>query len=171
MTQQGKLILVGVVLSAHGIKGEVVLKSFTEKPLDIFGLKVVDQSYLPIKINRTANHKNGFICRINNITNRNDAELLSGHQIFCLRSDLPNIEEEEDVFYYEDLKDLAILSNQNIQIGRVISVVNYGGGDVLKISLFAEVGENSEKTLFLPFTKEIFPKVTKDHIIMADIVI
>jgi 16S rRNA processing protein RimM len=160
MTTDNKLILLGVISAAHGIRGDVLIKPYTEKPENLATLPVTDSNgnALVIKIIRN-NKKNELICRIQNCTDRNHAEALKGTKLYCQREDLPEIEEEE--FYIEDLRGLNVLDESEKIIGTISDVVNYGAGDIIEIKF-----EDGSSEMF-PFTKELFPHIKKDYVVFA----
>lgn len=160
MTTENKLILLGVISAAHGIRGDVLIKPYTEKPENLAKLRVTDSdgNVVAIKIIRN-NKKNELICRIADCTDRNQAEDLKGTKLYCGREDLPEIAEEE--FYIEDLRGLDVLDENEKTIGTISDVVNYGAGDIIEIKF-----EDGSAEMF-PFTKELFPTVEKDHVVFA----
>jgi 16S rRNA processing protein RimM len=159
MTKKDKLILLGVISSAHGIKGEVIIKSFTEVESDIARLSLMDENNDPITIKVIRKHpKSGLVCKISGCNDRNQAEAILKKKIYCLREDLPEID-NEDEFYFEDLHGLEVIDAEDKIIGKVTNVANYGAGDIIEIT-FTE-GDKSE---FFPFTKELFPEVTKKYV-------
>lgn len=160
MTTDNKLILLGVISAAHGIKGDVLIKPYTEKPENLAKLPVTDANgnILAIKIIRN-NKKNDLICRVAGCTDRNQAEALKGTKLYCGREDLPEPTEEE--FYIEDLRGLDVLDEHKKTIGKISDVVNYGAGDIIEIKF-----EDGSAEMF-PFTKELFPIVEKDHVVFA----
>jgi len=50
MKQPDKLILVGVISSAHGIKGEVMIRSLTANPRTVIALPLVNQTDAKIEL-------------------------------------------------------------------------------------------------------------------------
>lgn len=160
MPLDNKLILLGVISAAHGIKGDVLIKHYTEKPENLTRLRVTDLegNVLAIKVIRN-NKKNELICRIGDCSDRNHAEALKGTKLYCGREDLPEIEEEE--FYIEDLRGLDVLDENEKTIGKISDAVNYGAGDIIEIKF-----EDGSAEMF-PFTKELFPIVEKDHVVFA----
>ena len=73
----GKLITLGIVSRAHGIKGQVIIKSFTTPPENIVNLIIFDQAEnnIKLKLIRVKANKE-LICRLDNYTSRTDAEKL-----------------------------------------------------------------------------------------------
>jgi 16S rRNA processing protein RimM len=76
-------------------------------------------------------------------------------EIFARRDQLPSPTEDE--FYYDDLVGLEAVDAEGTPVGRVVSLMNYGAGDVLEVAP-AEGGE----TLLLPFTKSVAPRIDFD---------
>ncbi|MCI0468385.1 MAG: ribosome maturation factor RimM [Beijerinckiaceae bacterium] len=151
-------ILVGQFGSPHGIQGEVRLCSFTGNPAAI-------ASYKPLRdegfcrefsiLGLRAARDNVFIARIAGVCDRASASALTNTKLFVPRSSLPIAGAEE--FYLADLIGLAAVTEEGEDFGRVVNVLNFGGGDILEISP-ARGGE----TLLLPFTREIVPNVDLD---------
>ena len=63
----------------------------------------------------------------------------------------------QDEFYYDDLIGLEAVDAAGAQVGRVVSLMNYGAGDVLEIA-----STQGGETLLLPFTKRVAPRIDFD---------
>ena len=87
------LILVGVIIGAHGIRGEVKLKSFTADPkaISTYGPLVSSKGEV-FEISRLKLQVEDFICTLKNVTDRNRAETLKGTELFISRAQLPRDE-------------------------------------------------------------------------------
>ncbi|ADE29871.1 ribosome maturation factor RimM [Rickettsia prowazekii] len=159
MNSLKNLILIGVIKSCHGIQGHVILKSFTEPSTKILERTLVNESGANIRIKLISqNAKGELICTFNDIATRNEAENLKGYKIFCLRTSLPKLEEDE--FYIADLNHLQILDQSNKEIGKIKNILNFGAGDIIEIEFLDKTTE------LLPFNKEFFPIITKDYVIL-----
>lgn len=159
MNSLENLILVGVIKSCHGIKGYVILKSFTEPATKILERNLVNESGEDIHIKLISqNAKGELICRFNDITTRNEAENLKGYKIFCLRASLPKLEEDE--FYIADLNHLPVLNQDHKEIGKIKNILNFGAGDIIEIEFLDQTTE------LLPFNKGFFPLITKDYVVL-----
>ncbi|ALN41456.1 16S rRNA processing protein RimM [Rickettsia rhipicephali] len=159
MNSLENLILVGVIKSCHGIKGHVMLKSFTDPATKILERNLVNESGANIYIKLISqNAKGELICTFNDIATRNEAENLKGYKIFCLRASLPELEEDE--FYIADLTHLPILNQDHKEIGKIKNILNFGAGDIIEIEF------SDQTTELLPFNKEFFPIITKDYVIL-----
>ncbi|QAY94806.1 16S rRNA processing protein RimM [Methylovirgula ligni] len=149
------LVLVGRIGAAHGIKGEVRLVSFTEDPKaigDYGALQDADgkRRFEIATLRRVKD--NIFIARFVGISTRDAAEALNNLELYLPRAALPAAAEGE--FYHADLIGLAAVDGAGTEIGRVLNVLNFGGGDILEIAP-AGGGE----TLLLPFTTACVPSV------------
>ena len=96
-----------------------------------------------------------LVARVTGVSTREAAEALNGVEIFARRDQLPPPNEDE--FYYDDLVGLEAVDAAGAPLGRVVSLMNYGAGDVLEI---APVGGG--ETLLLPFTKGVAPRIDFD---------
>ena len=152
------LIEIGSFVGVHGIKGEVKLKSFTEIPENIFSFKeiFIETSDDPIKLNFVRKFKQIFVCKIENVLTRSDAENFKGLKLFVLRESLPNLTDDE--FYHSDLLGFEVHNLNRENFGKVISLKDFGAG------LLAEVKKN-KKTFYVPigksFLKEINYKIKR----------
>lgn len=145
----------GIITSAHGIRGAVKLKSFTQDPLSIAGYSPLYNSDASRKFDIKIDSDKGdmLVVKIKGVATRNEAELLVGTELFVYRDMLP--ETDEDEFYYEDLIGLHVKSAvNNVDIGVVTALYNYGAGDILEITL-----NEDGKTQLLAFTGENVPEV------------
>ena len=157
------LIEIGSFVGVHGIKGEVKLKSFTEIPENIFSYKeiFIESSENPIKLELIRKFKQIFVCKIENVETRNDAENFKGLKLFVSRESFPKLADEE--FYYSDLLNFQVYNLNKESFGKVISLENFGAG------LLAEVKKNN-KTFYLPIGKDFLKKIDyKDKQVIIDL--
>jgi 16S rRNA processing protein RimM len=147
-------VQMAVIGAAHGIKGELRVKTFTGDPLalaDYGPLYARDGRAFQIVDIRSANTV--VVVRFKGISDRNAAEALAGTELFVDRSMLPD-DGEEDEFYHADLVGLAVRDDTGADIGKVVAVHNFGGGDILDVTL----GER--KGVLIPFTQAAVPDVS-----------
>jgi 16S rRNA processing protein RimM len=146
-------VLVGVIAGAHGIQGEVKVKSFTAEPCGIGGYGPVQTeggrpceivSVRPLRTNEV-------ILRISGVDTRNAAEALKGQKLYVPRSALP--EPQAGEYYHTDLIGLRAESPDGRFIGEVSTVLNYRAGDILEITLA------DGRTELVPFTDRHVPVV------------
>jgi 16S rRNA processing protein RimM len=153
-----RLILMGVFGAPQGVRGEVRIKSLTGDPSAIgaYG-PLMDQgrtrafafeSLRPLK-------DDILVARVAGVSTREAAEALKGVEIFARRDQLPPPSEDE--FYYDDLVGLEAVDMAGERVGRVVSLMNYGAGDLLEIA-----PDEGGETLLLPFTKRVAPRIDFD---------
>ena len=150
------LIEIGSFVGVHGIKGEVKLKSFTEIPENIFSFKeiFIETSDDPIKLNFVRKFKQIFVCKIENVETRSDAENFTGLKLFVSRESFPKLNDEE--FYHSDLLNFQVYNLNKESFGKIISLENFGAG------LLAEVKKNN-KTFYLPIGKAFLKEIDYEN--------
>lgn len=146
-------VLLAVVLGAHGLKGEVRVKAFTAEPekLGAYGpLHAKDGRLFTVEALRPG--KTGeAVAALAEVRDREAAEALKGTELFVKRAALPDTESGE--FYHADLVGLDAEDSDGRRIGKVLSVQNYGAGDVLVI--LADTGDE----ILLAFTRDNVPEI------------
>ena len=147
-------LLLGRIVGAHGIRGEVLIHAYTSAPKDIGAYGPLTDAgakrSFEIAIVRTT--PRGVVARIAGIADRNAAEALKGVELYVGRDRLPAAEEGE--FYHADLIGLAAVDPVGKAIGEIVAVQNYGAGDLLEIRL-----AGSAKTELIPFTETAVPQI------------
>lgn len=146
-------IQMAVIGAAHGIKGELRVKTFTGDPLalaDYGPLYAKDGRAFEIAAIRPANEV--VVVRFKGVADRNAAEALTGTELFVDRAALPD-DGDEGEFYHADLVGLQVRDENGAPVGKVFAVQNYGGGDILEIQY------QGRKGVLIPFTQAAVPVV------------
>jgi 16S rRNA processing protein RimM len=132
-TPTSSFIQIGVITSAHGIRGQVKLRSFTHTPEDIF-------KYAPISdksgrtqyvLKREGYKEQLFIASIDGIADRNAAEALKGTALYASVEQAPPTGENE--WLYSELEGLEARTEDGNAYGVVTGVYNFGAGDIIDI--------------------------------------
>jgi len=148
-----KLICVGAVMGAFGVRGEVRLKSFCADPAAIENYSPLateaGESY-ELKLVRSV--KGGFGARLSGVQDKEAADALRGTKLFALRADLPSLPDDE--YYHSDLIGLAVLDTGGAKLGKVTAVQEFGAGDILEVA-----GKGMKEPAMLPFTLANVPTV------------
>jgi 16S rRNA processing protein RimM len=148
-------ILVGRFGAAHGIKGEVRLKSLTSDPQAIKNYEPLldKEGTRRFKILSLRPLKNDLVvARVVGIDDRSAAEALANVELFIPHESLPPPDPDE--FYCADLIGLIARDPSGAAIGQVRDVLDYGGGDILEIA-----PQDGGETLLVPFAKKFVPTV------------
>jgi len=151
-TVRSPLILLGQFGAAHGLKGEVRLKSYTGDPMAIgdYGpLSTEDGRRFEILALKPA--KEVLIARVKGISDRTAAERLTNVKLYVPRAALGQAE-DEDEFFHADLVGLPVEDGDGEALGSVLGLHDFGAGAVLEI-------KTSGRSVMLPFTKAAVPVV------------
>ena len=146
-------VLLAAIIGAHGLKGEVRVKTFTETPdrLGAYGpLHASDGRVFTLAAVRAVDGGEA-VAAFREVTDRNAAEALKGVELFVSRAALPPAKDEE--YYHADLVGLAAEDADGRRIGTVTAVHNYGAGDVIAIA-----GTGGEEIL-IAFTRANVPEI------------
>jgi|SRR5579863_1255315 len=128
-----RLVCLGQIGAAHGVRGEVRLRSFTADPAAIanYGpLESEDGRVFEIRTLRPA--KDYFVATFSGIADRSAAERLANTKLYVPRERLPE-PEEPDEYYHADLIGLAVVDRAGRQLGTVVAVHNFGAGDLIEV--------------------------------------
>ncbi len=154
MSGSRKMILLGRIVAAHGIRGEVQIVSHTGDPgaIGAYGplADAAGKRSFTVRVIRVT--PKGVIARVEGVYDRNAAEALRGIDLYVDRSRLPPPAEGE--YYHEDLIGLAAHDPEGKRIGSVVAMPNYGAGDLVEIKLDA-----SRHTELIPFQDAYVPLV------------
>jgi 16S rRNA processing protein RimM len=146
-------ILLGVVIGAQGLKGEVNAKTFTHNPehLGAYGaLHAKDGRAFIVRAARTSKSDIAVVS-LEGVADRSAAEALKGTELFVDRAALPPPDDEE--YYHADLIGLSAYDSEDRLLGTVSGLHNFGAGDVIAIA------RPDGSDILLPFTREIVPVV------------
>jgi len=150
----GGRVCLGQIGAAHGLRGEVRLRSFTAEPSAIatYGpLETEDGRVVEIEGLRPA--KDHFVATLSGIADRNAAGKLTNAKLYLPRDRLPQ-PVGADEFYYADLVGLAAVDRDGRPVGIVIAVHNFGAGDLIELQ--RTQGGKSE---LVPFDVDCVPEV------------
>ena len=161
MIDKKEWLVVGLITSCHGIKGQLKVKSLTDfeerflKP----GMRWLQkENEPPLEIKLTSGFRQPgratFIISIEGINSRNDAEQLKNFKILVKTDNLPRLQKEE--FHLLELINLQVktLENDKLKIiGKVLDLENEKN-NLLVIQLF-----KNQKVVLIPFVEEIVPLV------------
>lgn len=146
-------LCLGVVVGVRGLKGEVRIKSFTAAPGDVAAYGPVEtRDGRKLSLNVTGEAKGVVVARVDGVADRAAAEALKGESLYVDRRALPQ-PEDEDEFYHADLIGLNVVDEAETEIGTVIAVYDFGGGDVI------DIRRPDGRAAMAPFTRAAVPRV------------
>jgi 16S rRNA processing protein RimM len=156
---QDKPVTLAAISGAHGVTGEVRLKLFGEGVAALKRHTRFNDGALTLKSLRDDN-KGGAIARFAEIPDRTSAEQLRGTELTVPRSALPPLEEGE--YYHADLIGLAAVSDAGEPLGIVVTVENYGAGDIL------EIERPDGKRFMVPMREEAVTEWNDEQLVIAE---
>jgi 16S rRNA processing protein RimM len=148
-------ICVGQIGAAHGIRGEVRLRSFTEDPAAVgaYGVLESEDGRRHFEIESLRPAKGFFVARLKGVTDRNAAERLTNLKLYIPRERLPPTE-GRDTFYHADLVGLSAVSPEGFALGTVTAIQQFGAGDLVEIT-----PPGGGETLLVPFDHDSVPTI------------
>jgi 16S rRNA processing protein RimM len=154
MNDKDRRILIGRITAAHGIRGDVVVDSFTSEPqaLDAYGQLESEDGTRRIELSVERVTPKGVIAHVKGVDDRNGAEALKGFALYVDRARLPAAADDE--YYHADLVGLAAEDSQGRKLGTIVAVENFGAGDILELRL-----DGRAKTELIPFSDAFVPIV------------
>ncbi len=145
-------ILLGVVGRPHGVRGLLHVHSYTADPASL-------AAYAPLLDDRGGRWSLAWrgegVAQLTDaegraVADRTAAEKLTNTRLYVERDRLPPPDEEE--FYLSDLVGLAAVDPAGAELGRVLTVHDYGAGTSIEI---ARAGQ----PLLVPFTRACVPEI------------
>lgn len=148
---------------AHGIRGEVRLKSWTEDPAAVadYGPLTTAEG-LPMRLTNLRLAPGGeadmFVVQVEGVNDRTAAEALARQRLYVPRDRLPGLD-DEDEFYLADLVGLAVEDLAGHRVGDVMAVHDFGAGDVVEIRPAADQVDAKRGSVMVAFTRAFVPTV------------
>lgn len=153
-------VLIGEFGRAHGVRGEVRLKSYTSNPAGIVAYNPLEREdgtpAVLSGLRPVSGTHDMFIVRVEGVTSREAAETLTRVGLYVPRARL-QVELEEDEFLQADVIGSQVENAAGEIIGRLIAFHDFGGGDVIEVQPSARMGRRV--SAMLPFTKAFVPVI------------
>jgi 16S rRNA processing protein RimM len=161
-------LVVGRVVKAHGVTGEVVVEVRTDDPDGRFAPGVslrgraakggAERRYI---VESARDHSGRLLVRLAGVGDRNAADALRG-TVFLVDSDeLPPID-DPDEFYDHQLEGLRVVTAGGVDVGRVHEVLHTAAGELLAV-------RTAEREVLVPFVGAIVTSVSlSDGVIEID---
>jgi 16S rRNA processing protein RimM len=140
-------IPLAAVAGAHGIKGEVRLKLFSDSADSLAGHARLFVGGTERRLVTIRADNKGAVARFEGVDDRTAAEGLRGSLVEVDRAALPPLGQGE--YYHADLIGLPCVDSAGRALGTVAAVENFGAGDLL------EVADPSGRRALIPFTPGI----------------
>jgi 16S rRNA processing protein RimM len=160
-------LVVGRVVKAHGVTGEVVVEVRTDDPDDRFAPGTVlrgrpkngpERDYV---VEAAREHSGRLLVRLDGVADRDTAESLRGTIFLVDSEELPPID-DPDEFYDHQLEGLRVVTTAGTPVGSVAEVLHTGAGELLSV-------RNEKGEVLVPFVSAIVTSVSlADQTIQID---
>jgi 16S rRNA processing protein RimM len=160
-------LVVGRVVRAHGITGEVVVDVRTDDPDTRFTPgttlrgRAKGGTERRFVVDSARQHGGRLLVRLDGVTDRDGADALRGTLFLVDSGDLPPID-DPDEFYDHQLEGLQVRTTEGTEVGTVAEVLHTAAGELLSVR--AGSGE-----VLVPFVSAIVTSVSLvDQVIEID---
>ena len=148
-----RMVLMGRVLGAFGVRGEVKVESFSDpadtllkyRPWTLRDPRGAERTLDGVRGRGTAK---GVVASLPGVDDRDAADALRGTEILVPRDALPPPGKDE--YYWVDLEGLRVVTLEGVDLGTVSHLMATGANDVLVV--------RGERERVLPFVQPQFVK-------------
>ena len=159
------LVVIGAIMGAHGVRGDVRVKSFTAEPDALFNYApfLLESGEIAFNPERARPAKDHFVVTPERPRQKEEWDAMKGTRLYVPRDALP--EPDEGEYYVDDLVGLDVFAGGDAAIGRVKAVLNHGASDLIEVQ-----PQTRGKPVLIPFTLEDVPLVDleRGRIIVAN---
>ena len=153
MKDTERRILLGRVVGAFGVRGELKLESWTEPRLAIFKyqpwiLRTPNGQESMLSGARGRDSGKHLVASFPGISDRDVVEAMRGTEIYVARSALPPPSPDE--YYWVDLEGLDVRTTAGVALGQVSHLFPTGANDVLVV--------RGERERMIPFVQPDYVK-------------
>lgn len=136
MSETERRVLLGRIVGAFGVRGELKLESFTEPKAAIFRyqpwtLRDAQGRERALRGARGRETPKGVVATLPEVADRDAAEAMRGTEVWAPRSALPPPKDGE--YYWIDLEGLRVANTEGVEFGRVSHLFSTGANDVLVV--------------------------------------
>ncbi|OBC14240.1 ribosome maturation factor RimM [Mycobacterium sp. 852013-50091_SCH5140682] len=155
-------LVVGRVVKAHGITGELVVDVRTDDPDARFRPGVTLRGRAkggaerPFTVESVREHGGRLLVRLTGVADRNAADELRGTLFVVDAAELPAID-DPDEFYDHELEGLRMVCADGTPVGKVSEVLHTAAGELLAVKADADGRE-----VLVPFVSAIVTSVSRE---------
>ena len=152
-------VLIGEIIGVHGLKGTNKIRSYAQS-LSLFkpGCSIlVRQSSGQEKsreIKWVKPHSGTALISFKGINDCNQAEAMVGSELFILKEELPDL--EEDTHFWFDLIGLEVYTTEEKYLGRIESIIETGSNDVYVV-------QDNKKEVLIPALESVVLDIDIKH--------
>ncbi len=150
-------LIVGRILGAHGLRGEVKVESYTdyEGRFDAGQQLLLGDELLLAEISTSRAHKGIFLLSFEEVTDREAAEDLHNEWLYIPEEAAMQL--DEDSFWVHDIIGLNVQNESLERLGEVVDVIFTGANEVYIVRPVA--GINQDRELLIPALADVIRSV------------
>ena len=153
------IIKLGKITAPQGIKGEVRVYPYTDKPTRFSEIEAVLLNGRRCRIEKARYMKNMAILKLEGIDDRNAAETMRNRELLLPREEL--WKQPEDTYFVDDLVGCAVVSEDGAPVGTLKTVHSRPAQDLY------EIEKEDGSSFLLPAVKEFVKDVKTDEKIIV----
>lgn len=153
-------VLVGKIIKAHGIKGEVKVFPYSGDPQNFLSYKTLvlvepeTEVLRRLAVSRARGGEKTAILELEGVAGRDAAEALRGFELWALKADFP--EPEPDEYYWHTVEGARVVTDSGRELGTVTGIFNAGAHDILVVT-----GQGRE--YLIPVLDEIVRRIDEQN--------
>ena len=159
MSPEPNFFVVGRVLRAWGIRGDVKIAPFTDRPEDFtqYQSVLVGPQRKPYEVKSFRPYQGNWLLHLNGVESRNEAEALHGQEILIELAQRPR---QEGEFFAREVIGLKVRTIAGEELGEVVEILVTGANDVYVVK-----GDRGE--ILLPARVEVIKGVDVEAGVMT----
>lgn len=149
-----ELLVIGKIVSVHGIRGEVKVYSFTDPIDNLLGYRNWtlrrDGEVRQVQLVSGRAQNKILVARLKGLDDREEARALSGFEICVPLDSLPDLPDGE--YYWHQLVGLKVIDTHGQLFGRIDHLLETGANDVMVVKPCA--GSLDDRERLLPYIEQ-----------------
>lgn len=154
------VIVIGKVLSTHGIDGWIAIESYSypREKINTYNTHlIIDEQQVSITIKDLKIMPKKIIIKLEGYDHISDSEKILGEKIYIKTSDLKTLEDGE--YYWHELEGLDIYTTKQYYLGKVDFIFNNGSNDIMAI-------KSNNDYIYIAFIKKNIVVIPNEKIII-----
>lgn len=119
--------MVGRIVGAWGVRGEVKVESFTDFPSRFNKEAVLFLDERPVRVLASRKRKSGFVLSLESVQGRDAAEAVRGSELTVPATELHSL--PDGSFYYFQIIGLEVWTDDSELLGTVKEIITTGAND------------------------------------------
>lgn len=133
MRKTTEKILIGKIVNAVGLKGEVKVYNYSDSPAVYEETPEIYVDDVLMQVRSVRMQKNMVVLGLVGIDDRNAAEKAKGSELFITEADLPELPEGE--YYVRDLIGMEAVLEDGAHLGTVTNVIQNTAQDIFEVEM------------------------------------